>query len=301
MKQLILMAALLMSAALGAATQHIQLSVGGQSREAWLDVPDAAGPWPLVLVLHGGGGTAKRMIEFSGFSALGRTEGFAACYPESVSRHWNDGRVDGNAEAAGKAVEGDADDAGFLAALVAKLVADRVADPTRVYLCGISNGGMMSLRMACEYPQLFAAAGVIAASQPTTHPCKSSTPLPIYFFHGTEDPLVPYAGGDVKLVKFGRSRGHVDSVEATVASWAVRDRAGAPVESAFPATDPKDPTRALLHSYGPDLKFCAIQGGGHTWPGGTQYAPEWLIGKTCHSISATALLWDFFKAHRRAA
>jgi polyhydroxybutyrate depolymerase len=264
---------------------------GGKAREYWLYTPEGQGPWPLVMALHGGGGRAKGMEHLTGLCALGAKEGFAVCYPESVGTNWNDGRKD--FKASGE------DDAGFLNALGKTLVDQKIAKAGALDVCGISNGGMMSLRLACENSGLFSAAGIVAASQPATYECKPS-PLPLCFVFGRQDPLIPYGGGSIRLFRGGRSRGKVLPLEETLALWAWVDSCGKPAVIDMPDTDPKDGTRVKHRVYPgckADLELYLVEGGGHAWPGGWAYMGAWAIGRTSRDFNASQALWDFFKKH----
>ena len=124
-------------------------------RAVVLPAPQRAAP--TVIVLHGAATTANLTASWSGFAEAAAGHGFAAVFPQGMFTVWNDGRRDGIAKA---------DDVGFLRALVGRLIERGVADPRRIYLAGISNGGMMTLRMLCEHPELFAGAGTVVASMP---------------------------------------------------------------------------------------------------------------------------------------
>jgi polyhydroxybutyrate depolymerase len=95
---------------------------------------------------------------------------------------------------------GTGDDVSFLKAVVADLVQRGIADPKRIYLGGISFGGLMALRMVCVAPELFAAVGVIYSSMPeaTGQACEPPKPLPLLVINGTADRVLPYAGGPTR-------------------------------------------------------------------------------------------------------
>src|SRR5262245_21620187 len=146
---------------------------------------------PTVIVLHGALISAEFTLSWYGFTEEGARAGFATVYPRGLGQLWNDGR---------DAVwASTADDVGFLRKLARALVARGVADPARLYLAGVSNGGMLALRMLCEAPDLFAGAGVIIASMPggVGAGCHLRKPMPVIMFNGTADPLIPYGGGAV--------------------------------------------------------------------------------------------------------
>jgi polyhydroxybutyrate depolymerase len=117
--------------------------------------------------------------------------------------------------------------------------------------------------------------------------------------HGTLDPLVPYEGGEVKVL--ARARGSVAGAEETARQWAAHDGCSAtPAEQ--PLADPAEGCTVTRLVY-PDCRHATgvellrLDGGGHTWPGGSQYLPERLVGKVCRRLDGTALIWDFLQRH----
>lgn len=170
------------------------LRVGGENRRYLTVVPaGAARPGPVVIALHGAGQSPESFRAYFGLDAAARGHGFAAVYPEGLGRVWNDGRP---AAMRLKAVLRPGDDVPFLLALADRLVADGIADPARIYLTGISNGGFMVERMACEHADRFAAFSAIMATAPANYrsECQPGRPVPFLFIHGTADAVVAYDG-----------------------------------------------------------------------------------------------------------
>ena len=268
------------------------LKSGGDLRNYWLVSPegiDRAKPAPLLLVLHGSAGSGEDMMTVTrrGFERLADKEKFIVVYPDALERRWND-------------QGGTVDDVAFLLAIVDKLVADGLVDKTRVFVTGISNGGMMAQRLACEQAERIAGIATVAGglSEPLQATCKPTRPLPVLVIHGTEDPIVPWAGGAVAgFEDFGK----VLSARETAKFWAANNRCGdGGVIAAEPDRDPKDGTRVKMEVFascpaGAAVKLAAVEGGGHTWPGGYQYLPERFIGRTSQDVDANMLIWDFFK------
>ena len=279
--------------------KRTEFESGGLKREVWLGHPQGKGPWPLVMALHGGGGTALGMAHLTGFDGMVAGEGFLVAYPDSGVKQWNDGRTDFKHAASGH------DDSAWLAALAGDLVAQGLADPHRLYVCGMSNGGFMAARLACDHADLFAAAGMVAATKVSTYAYPKGLPIPVCTVMGTQDPLVPFRGGEIRLVKFGRSRGKVESLEASLAFWRERNQAQAEatVEN-LPVLDASDPCTVSRRFYGagpggaPVLAY-VVAGGGHAWPGGWPYLGAWLVGVTSKNLNTSQALWDFFKDKRR--
>lgn len=264
---------------------------------------DKSTPLPLLIALHGGGGTGENMEELTlgGFNRLSDKEGFVAVYPDGIEKHWNDGRENVSYRAHQEKI----DDVGFISALIDHLAKQSNIDTKRVYATGISNGAIMSFRLGCELSEKIAAIASVAGSMPEKLPtrCLPSRSISALIISNTEDPLVPWGGGEIRfgLRRFGR----VLSIPETVKFWSTHDQcSSSPLITWEPDKDPKDGTRVRKESYNQcressEVLLYAIEGGGHTWPGGHQYLPEWIIGKTSRDIDANEVIWDFFKKHGR--
>jgi len=274
---------------------------GGLKRSYLLHVPAGYRPdraWPLVFVLHGGGGDGARVAKLTRFSREADRAGFIVVYPDAVNRHWNDGRRVQRFRAQREGV----DDVGFVAALVERLAKDLGVDTNRVYATGISNGGMMCHRLGCEISGRIAAIAPVAASMPAPllDSCRPAQPVSVLAINGTADPLVPFEGGAVGLLK---KRGRVASVAQTVAAWIQANQCAArPETTLLPDTDPRDGVRVRRETWsggrnGSEVILYTVEGGGHTWPGGTERLRR--FGRTCRDIDATALIWQFFERHSR--
>jgi len=251
---------------------------------------------PLVFVLHGGGSEARRMPRFTGMDTIADREKFIAVYPQGYHRHWNDGRAH---------INENVDDIAFFQAMIAYFKDHYHIDPHRIYATGISNGGFMVQRMACELSSQFAAVASVAATmnEALAASCKPSQPVSILFMNGTDDPIVPYQGGQVHI---GRTeRGAVVSTQASVEKWVTADGCtGLPVQDTLPDRDPFDHTRVYRTRYsgcrqGTVVELYTIAGGGHTWPGGPQYLPVRMVGRASRDMNASEIIWRFFADHPR--
>lgn len=252
---------------------------------------------PLVLALHGGGGTGERMSRFTGLNDLADRHGFIAVYPDAVEKHWNDGRglTDYRSQ------RENIDDVGFISALIDTLTDRYKVDRKRIYMTGASNGAMMSFRLACELTdKITAIAPVIGAlGENISKQCAPSRSIPVLIIGGTGDPLVPWNGGDVHL--FRRKLGKVLSFGDTTDFWVSHNGCSQdPAVSWLPDLDPEDGTRIRKKIYrqchqGVEVILYEIQGGGHTWPGGPQYLPEWVIGITSRDMDGAEVIWGFFE------
>ena len=273
------------------------LTHAGLERTYYLQVqPRPSGPVPLILSLHGGGGNGEQTCNLAGgIQELAEREGFLVACPEGIENNWNDGRANDRDRAH---VE-DIDDVGFLLALIEQLAKTHDVDPDRIFVTGASNGGMMSLRMACEASDVFAAAGAVIASLPADLSCEPSEPISILLMNGTEDPLVPFEGGQVHF--FRRELGEVISTPDTVAFWVAANGCDPRARTEqLPDLDPRDGTRIQLDTYsgcegGVSMVLYTVNGGGHTLPGGTQYVLKFVIGRVSRDLHAGEAIWQFFE------
>jgi polyhydroxybutyrate depolymerase len=262
---------------------------------------------PLVIALHGKGGEGEsmRLVTRRGFDNLADSEGFIAVYPDGIEKGWNDGRMD--EESNDRAHRENIDDVGFISELIDRMIKDYNIDPKRVYVTGISNGAIMSYRLACEISSKITAIAPVDGNIPylLSDECVPSKPVSVLAINNVDDPLVPYEGGEIwghfRRVKLGK----VLSVNESISFWVRRNKCSEiPFIDQEPDRDPSDGTRVLRKEFtkgmdGTEVILYKIDGGGHTWPGGLQYLPAWLIGKTSRDIDANVVIWTFFKKHSR--
>lgn len=271
--------------------------VGSLRRVYHLHVPssyDGTKPTPLVLVFHGLLETSLDMGGMTGFSQLADQKGFIVVYPESIGRHWNDGR--GTTAIAPR----DADDVGFVLALIEHLTRTLAIDSARVYATGMSNGAMFSQRLACELSEHIAAIGPVSGTMAANIAarCTPSQPVSVVEFHGTRDAFVPWHGGQVRGLG-----GKVLSVPETMARWAQLNGCGPPPPPmiAEPPRHAQGGMWVLREGYGPcqagsDVALYSIEGGRHFWPRGLERTLP-LIGRVSRPINVTHVIWDFFETH----
>jgi len=267
---------------------------GGMERSFVLYKPeDLARGAPLVVSLHGGGGTGHRMQNYTGFNELADARGFGVLYPDGVGNGWNDGR-----DAINEASEQDLDDVAFLTSLIEQTIEEHGFDPERVYIMGISNGGFMTAALLCSGSTLFAAAAPVIAgiSSNTFTGCAPARPTPMIIFKGTDDPLVPYHGGPI-----ARTRGEVEPTSTELEFWReVNGCAPSISETRWADHDPNDgiKTRIEIWRDGCELApvhMYTVEGGGHTLPGNmSQYAPRRFIGAPNQDVIARDEMWEFF-------
>ncbi|HEX2737980.1 MAG TPA: PHB depolymerase family esterase [Acidimicrobiia bacterium] len=276
---------------------------GGRTRNFRLHVPTDLGerPVPLVIQLHGGGGAGRGIDRLTRFHDLADHERFVVVAPSGVARNWNDGRIAPRMRAAMKGV----DDVGFIATLIDSIAARAPIDRRRVYGVGMSNGAMMAGRLACQLSERIAAIAQIAgtAAADAAQWCHPGRPVPVMQIHGTADPLVPYEGGPLGGGRHGRrrlqgrleGRGVVMGVDDWASLWVANNNADGPAVSNVGDDVSVRTWRGTDRQS--DLEFWRIEHGGHTWPGGSQYLPERVIGPTSKTFDATPTIWRFLSAH----
>lgn len=288
-----------------------ELSHGDLDRYVLFQVPSTPAPavgWPLVLALHGGGSTPLDMARFCRITEVARERGFAIVLPAGSGPHpdfltWNAGRC------CGHAARREVDDVGFLAKVLDAAIDELPIDWSRIYATGISNGGMMSYRLASELPERIAAIAPVAGSL-VCDPAPLPRLVPVLHFHGTRDEFVPYPGG-----RGPRSLRRVDfpSVDDTLTRWCGACGVEVDTHSAEAAFHPLDtqtdqaPTfndtslsahrRVLARWKGtPAVIEIRIDGGGHTWPGVAP--PLAFMGPTLLGLPASEMIFDFFDRFR---
>ncbi len=270
------------------------LSSGGLTRTYRGHLPssyDGVKALPLVLALHGNGGDGQGMQRLTHLNSIADEHGFIVVYPDGYQKSWADGRGATEADQAG------VDDVSFLSALIDALANQYQVDPKRVYVTGISNGGFMTQRLACDLSNKIAAAAAVAATMPTglAARCAPRRPVPFLLMQGADDPFVPVQGGAVK-----GERGTVLSASATIQKWVSIDGCPASPATGNEPDTANDGTSVSYQLYSgcrnrSAVALYLVAGGGHTWPGGLQYLPAALIGKTSRDIDAGEVIWSFFQ------
>jgi polyhydroxybutyrate depolymerase len=276
------------------------LEVGGRERSYLFFAPPGADPKtprPLVLVFHGGGGSATSAARLTRFRPLAAEQGFLVAFPNAVGGHWNDGRDDDFAAS----MRENVDDVAFVDALIDDVARTHAVDPRRIYATGVSNGGIFVHRLAAERASRIAAIAPVVGgiAEPFAKRFAPAAPVSVLVIQATDDPLMPYDGGAVE----GGGRGRIVATDTAVHLWSLHDGCPRAVRSErLPDSDPTDGCLATLETRsgcrdGSVVSLLRLDGGGHTWPGGPAYLPRSAVGAVCRDVDATRTIWAFFAAH----
>jgi polyhydroxybutyrate depolymerase len=251
-----------------------QMTVGGEHRELIVHIPPKPAPhMRLVVDFHGATSDMQQQDLYTGFDQLADKDGFVVATPNGIDaaiRQWR---------------FLSPKDINFAKAIVASLVRNACVDPAHAYATGISSGGAMTTALACRASDVFAGFAPVAAEFYNAAYCGAARVRPIVIFHGTADPVVPYAGGKV-ATNAGLA---VRDTETTAAAWARHNGCtSGPVTTHLGS----QVSRLSWNGCREPVVLYRIDGGGHTWPGGTVDVTR--LGLTTHQIKATDTMWKFF-------
>lgn len=280
--------------------ERIEVTQGNGKRIAHVHVPAALKGkqgHAAVFVFHGGQGDGERIAVQTNLASYADRYGFIAVFPTAGSGQWNDGRA---------TTAGLANDTGFVRTLIAHVSDQYGVDRKRVFATGPSNGGMFTLRLACEMASRFRAFASVIANLPVDQRvrCKPSQAVPILLMNGTQDILMKWGGGEIpsnpaRGIGIG---GKIISTPETVQFWANANACtGAPQDSILPDS-PNDGTTVVRHSYrrckpGSEVEFYEIRGGGHNWPG-SPLAPRTIRGgRSSRDVNASDVIVAFFRKY----
>ena len=268
--------------------QADSINVGGLWRTFAVRLPsvyDGGSALPLVIAMHGGFGSGTQLETQSQLTTKAEQEGFIVVYPDGVAsnlniRTWNAGGC------CGYAMNNDIDDVGFMNALLDTLQADFAIDTQRIYFTGMSNGGFMTYRVACELSERIAAIAPVSASM-TIDVCAPVRPMPVIAFHSYQDESVPYLGGIGTGIS-AHYNSPLDSVQNAFAA-----HAGCTVQNDT-LLDDAEVTVIRWHgcSCAQEVITYMTHDGGHSWPGGIQMPGGDPVST---AIYANDLMWDFFQ------
>lgn len=246
---------------------------------------DASADNAVIIALHGGFGSPKNIEEQSGLSNLSDAEGFLVCYPEGLNRTWN---ADG---CCGPAVKKNRDDVDFLVTLIDELVASYSINPGRVYVTGMSNGGFMAYRLACEVPEKIAAIAPVAGTM-NVEVCNPTEPVAVLHIHSYEDGSVPWEGG----IGNGVSDHYNPPIDSVLNAWSAHNGCTVENELVYDGTD-FDQRNWTSCTDSTAVQLIISHDGGHSWPMGTK--PTRKGDDPSAVVNANALMWAFFQAHTK--
>jgi polyhydroxybutyrate depolymerase len=245
-----------------------QFMSGQLQRSYRLFVPpgyDGRTPLPLVLELHGSGGTSAGQARTSGFDSIAAREGFAVASLQADGGRWNVPVQDNRP-----------DDVAYVSDVIDQVASKMCIDITRVYATGFSGGARMSSLLACKLNTRIAAIAPVSGLR-WPAPC-TGRPIPVLTFHGLADPQNPYAGKAE-----GRGAEWLESVPDALAGWAAHNGCAPDVI----LDDPPGPLSTIRYTGCRDateVRMIRIDGLGHTW--------------TRTEVDTTEVMWQFFKSHR---
>jgi polyhydroxybutyrate depolymerase len=253
---------------------HVTLTFQGYARSYDLYVPpqyDGKTPLPLVFALHAYGEDAATFANVTGFNKEADAEGFFVVYPQGLNNSWNAGSC------CAPANQTKFDDAGFIEMVLAKLKSDLAVNDSRVYVAGESNGGMLAYRLACDFPEDFAAIAAVSADSVVTERCNATRPVSVLAVLGTADKVIPYNESSRSNSTFP-----VPPAVDAISYWAQRDGT-----ASVPRQQVDGNLTVTTYSgglNGTEVVLYTLYGGTHTWP------PE---------IPTTDIIWRFFELHPR--
>jgi polyhydroxybutyrate depolymerase len=269
------------------------MRVDGRTRTFLLNLPpeyySGAGHFPLVIAMHGTGGDAYQFEHDYAFTKLANDKEFVVAYPEGVRgngllgiRTWNAGYC------CDYASKNDVDDVKFIRELIDQLIDRYHIDPKRVYLTGMSNGGMMAYRMACEVSNLIAAIATVSCSMVTGQDISPSQPMPVLHLHSELDVKVPYEGG------IGLGGYYFPPIDSVLNVWSVANGCTSGPQL---LVDNEDYLLTEWENCANNvvIQYYLTKDGGHAWPGAVKSRPA--ADEPSSAIDANELIWDFFQRY----
>ena len=296
-----------------------KITVDNTERSFMVHLPpnyNASEKLPVVILMHGGGGSIEGMVKLANMNATADKHNFITVYPAGTGKRkdtlltWNAGNCCGYAR------DNKINDVKFIDKMINTLKVTYNIDEKRVYATGHSNGAGMSYRLACELSNKITAIAP-NAGQCMLKNCNPMRPVPILHIHGTEDRCANYNGGmcggcfnEFIGIKNATDGWECISVEDNIKYFANKNKCN---------QNPKvitDNNNMICKTYEQcknkaEVTLCSIKGAGHTWSGGDyglvacQKRPDGLIcsnwkkivGKLNSNISASEMMWEFFSKY----
>lgn len=272
-----------------------QVSFGGEKRSYSLYIPQSidlntSKKVPIVLVLHGGGGNGKVAAETTGFSAKAESEGFIALYPDGSGRRLFNLNTWNVTHCCGYSMRKKKDDIGYISYLIDLIIEKYPIDSNRIYVTGMSNGGMMShvigLRLADKVAAIAPVMAGLFGDEVTPE-----IAMPTLIINGLQDKTFPMQGG-LPAGPFAKSWDgtHLQQVKYQGVFWAKNNHCSLVVPEAqltplISVWDYKCPAGAPVIHY-------VVNDNGHAWPGGKKGSHRG--DKPSTAMNATDVIWEFF-------
>ena len=278
-----------------AGTYTYRLEHGDLKRKYLVHVPAsyrASTPAPVVLALHGGGGFAEYQARDEHYGLISKSEqaGFIAVFPNGWSPFRNGKFATWNAgNCCAGARDRNIDDVGFLRAVVDDVARHLDIDRARVYSIGMSNGGLMSYRLACEAPDLVRGVMAVAGTDNTTR-CEPTKPVSILHVHAKNDDHVRFEGGVGPSARDESKVTNFRSVADTIDKWVKLNRCNSKPARVLDVAGATCDLYAACAD-GTRVKLCVTERGAHSWPGGEKTRGS---EPTSKAIVANDVMWDFF-------
>ena len=268
------------------------IPVAGYTRSYLLNLPPTyndSSNVSLVIALHGLGGSASQMELDYKLTAKSNSAGFVIVYPEGVRsdgllgiRTWNAGTC------CDFAMEHNIDDVQFIRQLIQKLTGTYKINSKKIYVTGMSNGAMMTYRLACELSQQLAAIAPVSGTLLTTQTCQPARAVPVLHIHSALDNKEPYTGG------YGLANYYFPPVDSALQVWAGIDGCS-PAPQVVTNAPLYTQTQWINCSGSTTIQRYVTKDGGHSWPGGLPARPA--ADTPSAAFDATDLIWDFFQRY----
>lgn len=259
-----------------------QVDVDGMERTYRLFTPPSVEddrPLPLVLALHGSNNTPDSFVQASQLDVAASANRFVVAYPEAVRLLWNGGFCCTGGRG------GPADDVRFLDRVISDVSSLRPIDTTRIFAVGVSAGGIMAYRLACDLPGRITGVAAVAGSMQLDD-CRPANPVSVIALHGTGDQLVPYEGGRI----IGAANRPAPPAMAVAERWASLNRCPGPGTAT--TEGPVTTTSWAGCAHGTAVRMVTVEGAGHNW-----FNKD--FGLPNGAVDATTVILEFFDLVRR--
>jgi len=278
-------------------TYTYKISISGMDRFYMVHVPKNYNPQTstsLLFAIHGGGGNMKIQANDEYYKQISKSEetGSITVFPNGYSKFqsgsfatWNAGNCCGDAR------DKNMDEIAFFKTMVKNLSTQLNIDPKRIYATGMSNGGMMAYRLACEMADTFAGIAAVAGTD-NTKDCKPSRAISILHIHAKDDDHVKFEGGMGKKAASAEKITNFTSVDSTISKWVDFNKCDVKAATTIMYKQGAYCTRYPNCRDNVKVELCVTPTGGHSWPGGKKPRGQ---SDTFQGLSANDVMWDFFR------